>query len=62
MKPLHVELITDFYQFFYKHMTSSASKKIIESMRDAIRLGLRNWPSIDPFNDIAPKIDIDIDR
>ena len=38
-------------------------KKIIESgwlssdVRDAIRLGLNKFPSIDPFDDIAPMTD-----
>ena len=56
MKPLHAEWITD----FYNHMTTSESKKIIESgwlspgVRDKIRLELNKFPSVDPFDDIAP--------
>ena len=53
LKPLHAEWVTDFYNY----MTSGAAKKVIESgwvssgIRDVVRLGLSELPSIDPFQD-----------
>ena len=60
IKPLHAEWMTH----FYNQMTTPESKKVIESgwlaagIRDAIRLGLSNLPSIDPFEEIAPMKDV----
>ena len=59
---MHAEWVTD----FYNHMTSGAAKKVIESgwassgIRDAVRLGLSELPSIDPFQDIAPMMEINV--
>ena len=56
IKPSHAEWMAH----FYNQMTIPESKKVIESgwlaagIRDAIRLGLSNLPSIDPFEEIAP--------
>ena len=60
IKPLHAEWMIH----FYNQMTTPESKKVIESgclaaeIRDGIRLGLSNFPSIDPFEEIAPMKDV----
>ena len=60
IKPLHAEWMTH----FYNQMTTPESKQVIKSgwlaagIRDAIRLGLSNLPSIDPFEEIAPMKDV----
>ena len=56
LKPLHAQWIVD----FYNEMTSSKGETIIESgwraagISDAIRLGTKNLPPIDPFHEIDP--------
>jgi hypothetical protein len=56
LKPLHAQWVVD----FYNEMTSSKGKSIIEGgwraagITDAIRLGSKNLPPIDPFHDIDP--------
>ena len=60
IKSLHVEWMTH----FYNQTTTPESKNVIESgwlaagIRDAICLGLSNFPSIDPFEEIAPRKDV----
>ena len=62
LKPLHADWITDLYNY----MTSEAAKKIIErgwvsaGIRDAKRLGLSKLPSIDPFQEIAPMMEVNV--
>ena len=59
LKPLHAQWIVD----FYNEMTTVKRKPIIESgwraagITDAIRIGSKNLPAIDPFHDIDPLID-----
>ena len=54
MKPLHAQWVVD----FYNEMTTSKGSTIIESgwktsgISDAIRLGSKELPPIDPFQDI----------
>ena len=60
MKPLHTEWLVD----FYNNTTSGTEKKVIDSgwtsssIKDAVALGLDSLPSIGPFSDIAPLIEI----
>ena len=59
LKPLHAQWVVD----FYNEMTTVKGKHIIESgwraagINDAIRLGNKNFPAIDPFHDIDPLLD-----
>lgn len=56
LKPLHAQWVVDFYD----EMTTSKGKSIIESgwraagITDAIQLGSKNLPPIDPFQEIDP--------
>ena len=56
LKPLHAHWIVD----FYNEMTTVKRKPIIESgwraagITDAIRIGSKNLPAIDPFQEIDP--------
>ena len=49
--------------FFYNYITSGEGKKVIESgweaagIADAVRLGSKALPSLDPFDDIDPLIE-----
>lgn len=58
LKPLHAAWIVD----FYNEMTSVKGKEIIASgwrsagITDAIRLGTKELPPIDPFHDIDPLV------
>ena len=59
LKPIHAGWIVDFYNY----ITSEEGRKVIESgweaagIADAIRLGSKVLPSLDPFDDIDPLID-----
>ena len=59
LKPIHAGWIVDFYNY----ITSEEGRKVIESgweaagIADAIRLGSKALPSLDPFDDIDPLID-----
>ena len=59
MKPLHAQWVVD----FYNEMTASKGSTIIESglraagISDAIRLGSKELPPIDPFQDIDPLLE-----
>ena len=59
LKPLHAGWLID----FYNQMTSEEGKKVIHSgwraagIRDALRLGLNQLPSLDPFIDIDPMLE-----
>ena len=61
LKPLHACWLLDFYNF----ITSAEGKDTIlngwktAGIYDAIRLGLKNLPSINPFHDIEPLISED---
>ena len=61
LKPLHAGWVVDFYNY----MTSADGKKLIENgwvasgIADAVRLGLKELPTLDPFSDIDPIIDDD---
>eukprot|EP00794_Sanderia_malayensis_P013334 gene13334-14712_t len=56
LKPLHAGWLVA----LYNEMTSAKGKEIISSgwraagIKDAVRLGLKNLPTIDPFHDIDP--------
>ena len=60
MKPVHAYWMVD----LYNHMTTGEGKKNIESrwkaagIQDAVKLGLKNLPSVDPFSDIDPCLTI----
>ena len=57
LKPIHAWLVD-----LYNHMTTSKGKEVILSgwrasgITDAIRLGLKSLPSVDPFEEIDPMI------
>ena len=59
MKPVHAHWMVD----LYNHMTTGEGKKNIESgwraagIQDAVKLGLKNLPTVDPFSDIDPMLD-----
>ena len=59
MKPLHAQWVVD----FYNEMTTCKGSKIIESgwraagISDAIRLGSKGLPPIDPFQAIDPLLE-----
>ena len=59
MKPLHAQWVVD----FYNEMTTSKGNTIIEigwraaGISDAIRLGSKELPPIDPFQDIDPLLE-----
>ena len=59
LKPIHAGWIVDFYNY----ITSEEGRKVIESgwqaagIADAVQLGLKALPSLDPFHDIDPLID-----
>jgi len=59
LKPIHAGWIVDFYNY----ITSEEGRKVVESgwqaagIADAVWLGLKALPSLDPFHDIDPLID-----
>ena len=62
LKPIHAEWVVDFYNY----MTSDDGKKVIENgwlasgIADAVRLGLKELPTLDLFSDIDPIMDEDL--
>ena len=61
LKPLHAGWIVDFYNY----ITSADGEKVTNNgwdaagIADAIRLGLKELPNLDPFSDIDPIMDDD---
>ena len=59
MKPVHAHWMVE----LYNHMTTGEGKKNIESgqraagIQDAVKLRLKNLPTVDPFSDIDPMLD-----
>ena len=59
MKPVHAHWMVE----LYRHMTTGEVKKNIESgwraagIQDAVKLGLKNLPTVDPYSDIDLMLD-----
>ena len=59
MEPVHAHWMVE----LYNHMTTGEGKKNIESrwraagIQDAVKLGMKNLPTVDSFSDIDPMLD-----
>ena len=59
MEPVHAHWMVE----LYNHMTTGEGKENIESrwraagIQDAVKLGMKNLPTVDSFSDIDPMLD-----